>query len=59
VPMGDARALAEAMAHLLAHPERARSLAVAGREHVLAHFTVEKAARRSEALYERLLRAPA
>jgi glycosyltransferase involved in cell wall biosynthesis len=59
VPMGDARALAGAVAQLLLHPERARSLAAAGREHALAHFTVEKSARRSEALYQRLLRAPA
>lgn len=56
VPRGDAGALAEALAGLLAHPERARSLAAAGRRHVLEHFTVERSARQSEALYEELLR---
>jgi glycosyltransferase involved in cell wall biosynthesis len=56
VPMGDARALAEALAQLLAQPELARSLAVAARRPVLEHFTVERFARRSEALYEELAR---
>lgn len=55
VPMGDARALAEALRQLLAEPERARRLAAAGREHVLEHFAVEQSARQSEALYSRLL----
>jgi glycosyltransferase involved in cell wall biosynthesis len=55
VPMGDARALADALAQLLAQPERARALAAAGREHVLQHFTIEQSARHSEALYEQLL----
>jgi glycosyltransferase involved in cell wall biosynthesis len=57
VPMGNARALADALRQLLTQPERARSLAVAGREYVLQHFTVEQSARHSEALYEHLLRA--
>lgn len=57
VPMGDAAALAEALARLLAQPEYSRSLATAGRRHVLEHFTVEKCARQSEALYEELLNA--
>jgi glycosyltransferase involved in cell wall biosynthesis len=57
VPRGDAAALAEALAGLLTQPERARSLAAAGRRHVLEHFTVEKSARRSEALYEELVGA--
>ena len=59
VPLGDAAALAQAMAQLLTQPERARRLAAAGRQHVLENFTVEKSARCSEALYERLLRASA
>ena len=57
VPMGEPGALAEALAELLRHPERARALAAAGRRHVLEHFTVEKSARQSEALYEELVRA--
>ncbi len=57
VPMGDAKALARALAQLLADPERARCLAAAGRQHVLEHFTVEQSARHSEALYARLLQS--
>lgn len=56
VPMGDATALAAALAQLLTEPERAARLAAAGRQHALKHFTVEQSARRSEALYEQLLR---
>jgi glycosyltransferase involved in cell wall biosynthesis len=56
VPMGDARALAHALAQLLTTPELARGLAAAGRLHVLQHFTVEQSARRSEALYRSLIR---
>jgi glycosyltransferase involved in cell wall biosynthesis len=57
VPCGDARALAAALAELLAQPERARRLAQAGRQHVLQHFTIEQSARHSEALYEQLTAA--
>jgi glycosyltransferase involved in cell wall biosynthesis len=57
VPMGDATALAEALAGLITQPERAHSLAAAGRRHVLEHFTIEKSARRSEVLYEELMGA--
>jgi len=56
VPMGDARALADALALLLSEPLQAQLLAAAARQHALTHFTVERAARQSEALYERLLR---
>jgi len=56
VPMGHAAALAEALVELLSRQEFARALAVAGRQHVLEHFTVEQSARRSEALYEALAR---
>jgi len=59
VPMGDARTLAAALAKLLADPERGRRLGAAGRQHVLEHFTVERSARHSEALYERLVRTSA
>jgi len=57
VPMGDPQALAEALTQLLEDPEQARTLAAAGRRHVLEHFTVERSARQSEALYEELVRA--
>ena len=56
VPMGDAPALAQALVELLTRQEFARTLAVAGRQYVLEHFTVEQSARRSEALYETLAR---
>jgi glycosyltransferase involved in cell wall biosynthesis len=59
VPMGDARALADALRRLLAEPEWARGLASAGRRYALEHFTVEHSARQSEALYEQLLRGTA
>lgn len=55
VPMGDAPALARALADLLTHPLRARQMAVAGRKHVLEHFTAARSARLSEALYEQVL----
>ncbi len=57
VPMGDADSLAVALRELLSRPELARSLAAAGREHVLRCYTIEQSARQSEALYEDLLRA--
>jgi len=57
IPMGDARALADALAQLLARPELARRLAAAGHRHVLQNFTIERSARQSEALYEELVRA--
>jgi glycosyltransferase involved in cell wall biosynthesis len=56
VPMGDADALAQSLAQLLMHPAQAQALAAAGRQHVLEHYTVERSARQSEALYARLLR---
>jgi glycosyltransferase involved in cell wall biosynthesis len=56
VPMGDETALAEALRQLVSRPEYARSLAAAGRRYVLEHFTIERSARRSEALYEELVR---
>ncbi|HKD55493.1 MAG TPA: glycosyltransferase family 4 protein [Steroidobacteraceae bacterium] len=55
VRMGDPAALAATLAGLLADPEQARRLGVAGRRHALENFTVEQSARRSETLYEELL----
>ena len=57
VPMGDVAALAAALCRLLARPHEARALGAAGRAHALAHYTVEGFARRSEALYERVVAA--
>jgi glycosyltransferase involved in cell wall biosynthesis len=56
VPMGDPAALAQALTGLLGDPERARRLGTTGRRHVLENFTIEQSARRSETLYEQLLR---
>jgi glycosyltransferase involved in cell wall biosynthesis len=44
-PPGDAPALAEAMARLLAHPEAARTLAERGRTHVLARYDLRETIR--------------
>jgi glycosyltransferase involved in cell wall biosynthesis len=55
VPMGDAGALARALAQLLREPDQARQLAAAGRQHVLTHYSIERSARQSEALYAQLL----
>jgi len=57
VPMGDAPALARALRQLLTEPALARSVATAGRRHALENFTIERFARRSEALYEELVQA--
>jgi glycosyltransferase involved in cell wall biosynthesis len=56
VPAADARALAGAMASLLADPERCRLMGAAGRERVLERFTWEQHARGLEALYGDVLR---
>ena len=55
VPMGDIDALVESLTRLLTRPDEARALAEAGRQHALATYTVEISARKSEALYERLV----
>ena len=56
VPPADERALADAMASLLADPERCRRMGAAGRERVLERFTWEQHARGLEALYDDVLR---
>ena len=42
VPPGDARALADAMAELLADPDRRRRLAAGGRDRVMAKFDLDR-----------------
>jgi glycosyltransferase involved in cell wall biosynthesis len=54
VPAGDPAALAAAIEDLLAHPERARSLAGRGLRLVREKFSNEARARTVEALYRRL-----
>jgi starch synthase len=55
VPPADPPALAAAVNELLADPERARRLGLAGRERVLQHFTWRAVAERTLALYSRLV----
>jgi glycosyltransferase involved in cell wall biosynthesis len=55
VPASDAAALAEAIAGLLASPERRRAMGAAGRRRVLERFTWAETAARTEALYREVL----
>lgn len=54
VPPGDAGALAEALAALLADRKRAEALAEAGRRRYLAHYTLDRMVERTWSLYQRL-----
>ena len=51
VPPGDAKALAEAVYRLLTNSELARRVALAGKELVLKHYTIEPIAGRYEEIY--------
>ena len=55
VPMGDAPALAEAVASLLSDPARAAAMGAAGRRRVLERFTIAHTVRKMEGIYEYLL----
>lgn len=55
VPLADVEALAEAMTTLLDDPALAARLAAAGRQHALESYTIEISARKSEALYAKVL----
>jgi glycosyltransferase involved in cell wall biosynthesis len=57
VPARDPKALAAAIAALLANPERARALGEAGRRRVAERFSLDVMVRRTERLYEGLLGA--
>ena len=57
VPAGDERALADAMASLLADSERCRRMGEAGRARVIERFTWQRNAHELEALYQEV-RAP-
>ena len=54
VPPGDAAALADAIAALLAHPDLARAMGLRGRARAQERFSVETAVRRHQQLYESL-----
>jgi len=55
VPTGDAEALADRMAHVLAHPKVAKDLGRAGRERVETEFSVEAAGARFLEVYDELM----
>jgi glycosyltransferase involved in cell wall biosynthesis len=56
VPMGDAAGMAEALTYLLANPEAAAQMGRNGRARVAAHFTIQRTARKVEAVYREVLR---
>ena len=55
IPLADVEALTASLLRLLSDPELATSLAAAGKEHALQNYTIEISARKSEALYSRVL----
>jgi len=55
VPPASPRALAEAVAALIENPALRRSMALAGRERVKKHFTVEQMLNQTGLLYEEML----
>ena len=56
IPLADVEALTASLLRLLSDPELAARLAAAGKEHALQNYTIEISARKSEALYERVLK---
>jgi len=59
VPLGDVRAMAQAICELLVAPEQARALGEAGRRRVESEFGLAASARATEAVYEELISASA
>ena len=59
VPAGDAPALADALAGLIAGPDRCRAMGAAGRARVLERFTWSRTATETAQLYEQVLAARA
>ena len=55
VPMGNARAMAEAICEILPHPVRGGQMGDNGYERVRNHFTIEKTARAVERVYRHVL----
>lgn len=54
VPPGEAAALADAIRHLLSHPEQAKAMGTRGRQLVREKFSIETAVQRHQQLYESL-----
>lgn len=57
VPTGDAEALADRMAHLLAHPKDAEAMGRTGRKRVKSEFSIEAAGARFLEVYDDLMAA--
>ena len=55
VPMGDEKAMADAVNYLLDHPEIAQEMGRCGRERAQEHFSIQRTARLVEAVYQKLL----
>jgi glycosyltransferase involved in cell wall biosynthesis len=55
VPMGDPNAMAHAIGSLLADPEKRRNMGSAGRERVLANFTIDRCAQEFHHVYDMML----
>lgn len=54
VPMGDAKAMADALMKLLSDPDLGAAMGIAGRQRVLDYFTARQTARRVEEIYRRI-----
>jgi len=57
VPSDDSRALGDAIISLVAHPDRAREMGLAGRERAAQFFSPQRMVTSYEELYERLVEA--
>jgi glycosyltransferase involved in cell wall biosynthesis len=55
IPPSDPARMADAICHLLSHPEETARMAVRGQQRVAERFTIERTARDVEAVYEALL----
>ncbi len=54
VPPDQPAALANALAHLIAHPDEARQMGAAGRDYVCAELSIDRAIERIERVYDEL-----
>jgi glycosyltransferase involved in cell wall biosynthesis len=52
VPMGDVQAMADAICQLLVDPSLARAMGNRGQQRVYEHFSMERTARKIEAVYK-------
>ena len=52
VPMGDASAMADAIVWLLANPEKARAMGLAGQNHARGCFSIDRVVEKVQAIYD-------